>query len=118
MMKIERLIWNNSVTNQCAPMVRYLLNDADFYSIGTMSTTDKLKTFADLGPMQYEANPEGQLHPRSPGHWDTNQEQHLWWTWLTEAQMQQFVDIGAVPRFKDRVAWGQCAPPPQVLQSS
>eukprot|EP00971_Amphidinium_carterae_P288602 5730621-Amphidinium_carterae.2 len=35
-MNIEQLIWNNLVTQQCAPMVCKLLDDADFYPIGTM----------------------------------------------------------------------------------
>eukprot|EP00971_Amphidinium_carterae_P050438 993325-Amphidinium_carterae.3 len=33
---------NNLVTQQCGPMVRTLLDSADFYPIGTMSATDKL----------------------------------------------------------------------------
>eukprot|EP00971_Amphidinium_carterae_P352342 6492555-Amphidinium_carterae.6 len=44
-----KLFWNNLVTNECAPMVRYLLDDADFYPIGNMTAPDKLKAFATIG---------------------------------------------------------------------
>eukprot|EP00971_Amphidinium_carterae_P348490 6490519-Amphidinium_carterae.2 len=54
---IEQLIWTNLVTNECAPMVRYLLDDADFYPIGNMAATDKLK----------KVNREGQFHPSTMG---------------------------------------------------
>eukprot|EP00971_Amphidinium_carterae_P207428 4115588-Amphidinium_carterae.1 len=90
MMNIEQFIWNNFVTNECAPMVRNLLDDADFYPISNMTTSDKLKTFADLGntrPIQRDSF--------IPARWDNNQERHLWWTWLTE------VSTGTVPGFKE-----------------
>eukprot|EP00971_Amphidinium_carterae_P233505 4634054-Amphidinium_carterae.6 len=63
-------------------MVRSLPDDADFYTIGTVSTTDKLKAFANIGNMR-----PIQRDSFIPGQWENNLEQHLWWTWLTEAQM-------------------------------
>eukprot|EP00971_Amphidinium_carterae_P352632 6492683-Amphidinium_carterae.2 len=49
MVNIEQLIWNTLVSNECAPRVRYLLDDADFYPINNMTSTDKLKAFATIG---------------------------------------------------------------------
>eukprot|EP00971_Amphidinium_carterae_P251659 4995771-Amphidinium_carterae.8 len=75
-------------------MVRSLLDDADFYPIGTMPSTDKLKAFADIGNVRAI-----QRNSFIPGQWENNQEQHLWWTWLTEAQMHEYVEHGTVPGF-------------------
>eukprot|EP00971_Amphidinium_carterae_P271920 5396214-Amphidinium_carterae.2 len=64
MMNIEQLIWNNLVTQQCAQMVRSLLNDADFYPICTMSSTDKLKAFAEICNMRPIQDNEDQNWPQ------------------------------------------------------
>eukprot|EP00971_Amphidinium_carterae_P050899 1002337-Amphidinium_carterae.1 len=67
MMNIEQLIWNNLVTQPCAPVVCNLLDDADFYPIGAMSSTDRLKAFTKRGNMRPIQGPGGQLHPRTMG---------------------------------------------------
>eukprot|EP00971_Amphidinium_carterae_P348938 6490753-Amphidinium_carterae.2 len=61
-----------------------------------MSSTDKLKAFADIGNMR-----SIQRDSFIPGQWENNIEQHLWWTWLTEAQMHQYIEHGTVPGFKE-----------------
>eukprot|EP00971_Amphidinium_carterae_P287226 5701818-Amphidinium_carterae.1 len=96
MVTLSSLFGNNLVTKECAPMVRYLLDDADFYPTNTMTATDKIKGFATIGnirPIERDSF--------IPAQWDNNQEQHRWWTWLTEAQMEQYIQHGTVPGFKE-----------------
>eukprot|EP00971_Amphidinium_carterae_P261265 5183012-Amphidinium_carterae.1 len=89
--KFERLIWVHVVSPQCSPLVLDILQHS--WYIETMGNPkvsremrQMIETISSTRPIDRDSF--------IPMTWDNNPEQHLWWSWFTDAQLKQFQHNG------------------------
>eukprot|EP00971_Amphidinium_carterae_P229074 4544020-Amphidinium_carterae.2 len=95
-MDIESMMWDSVASKQCAPMVLQQLVDAEFTPDYSSNNTDHLKvltTISNMATIQRD-----RFIPTAAVN-DTNN--YLWFTWLTEAQYNDYKASGQVPGYKD-----------------
>eukprot|EP00971_Amphidinium_carterae_P116739 2312192-Amphidinium_carterae.1 len=97
---MEGMMWDSIVSPQCAPLVmqqlRLNLREGELAKGYNNNTTRILKTFASLARAATL-----QRDTFIPTAAMNNLNIHLWFTWLTEAQYNDFKKDGRVPGYKD-----------------
>eukprot|EP00971_Amphidinium_carterae_P001299 25664-Amphidinium_carterae.1 len=93
---MESMMWDSIVSPQCTPLVRQQLQEGELTVDYHKNVTRILKTFASLARAATI-----QKDTFIPTAAMNNLNIHLWFTWLTEVQYNDFKTTGTVPRHKD-----------------
>eukprot|EP00971_Amphidinium_carterae_P348809 6490681-Amphidinium_carterae.2 len=95
-MDIESMMWDSIMTPQCAPVVLQQLIETEFAPQFYTSNNEHLKV---LTMISNTATIQRDRFIPTAAMNDTNN--YLWFTWLTEAQYNDFSTTGQVPGYKD-----------------
>eukprot|EP00971_Amphidinium_carterae_P274460 5446391-Amphidinium_carterae.1 len=93
---VKSMMWDTIVTRQCAPMILQLLLDTEMVPQGDAGNNEHVRT---MTPIANTATIQRDSFIPTAAMNDTNV--YLWFTWLTEAQYNDFKTAGTVPGYKD-----------------
>eukprot|EP00971_Amphidinium_carterae_P086632 1714408-Amphidinium_carterae.1 len=93
---MESLMWESLVSPQCSPLVMQQLRESELTTDYNRNGNSILKTFATCASTA--TLPRDNFIPTAAMN-DTSV--YLWFTWLTEAQYNDFKNTGTVPGYKD-----------------